>query len=171
MKAITLWQPWSQLVAIKAKGIETRSWQTKLRGWIAIHAAKTIPREGMEVLNEWVFSNALVRAGYRDSEDLPLGCIVAFAELYDIRPTEQIIDEVFAMGHEYFFGDYSDGRFGWFLRNIIPTPEPIPMSGGQRLWNWEGGESVLNTLKPDYLSVAPIAEPPKPKQIKILYTQ
>lgn len=40
MKAITLTQPWASLVACGAKKIETRSWRTHHRGWIAIHAAK-----------------------------------------------------------------------------------------------------------------------------------
>lgn len=39
MKAITLWQPWASLVATGAKIIETRSWGTRHRGPIAIHAA------------------------------------------------------------------------------------------------------------------------------------
>lgn len=35
MKALTLTQPWATLVAIQAKRIETRSWGTDYRGWIA----------------------------------------------------------------------------------------------------------------------------------------
>jgi activating signal cointegrator 1 len=40
MKALTLWQPWASLVAFGVKTIETRSWSTKYRGPLAIHAAK-----------------------------------------------------------------------------------------------------------------------------------
>jgi hypothetical protein len=40
VKAITLWQPWASLLACGAKQFETRSWATKFRGQIAIHAAK-----------------------------------------------------------------------------------------------------------------------------------
>jgi hypothetical protein len=43
MKAITIWQPWASLIAIGAKQYETRSWETKYRGPIAIHAAKKDP--------------------------------------------------------------------------------------------------------------------------------
>lgn len=39
LKALTLTQPWASLVAIGAKEIETRSWTTRHRGWLAIHAA------------------------------------------------------------------------------------------------------------------------------------
>lgn len=41
MQALSLWQPWATLIAIGAKTIETRSWGTRYRGRIAIHAAKT----------------------------------------------------------------------------------------------------------------------------------
>lgn len=40
MKLISLWEPWASLMAIGAKKIETRSWATSYRGWLAIHAAK-----------------------------------------------------------------------------------------------------------------------------------
>jgi hypothetical protein len=38
MKAITILQPWASLIACNAKQIEIRSWATKYRGEIAIHA-------------------------------------------------------------------------------------------------------------------------------------
>jgi hypothetical protein len=40
MKAITLWQPWATLLAVGCKHMETRSWPTKYRGEILIHASK-----------------------------------------------------------------------------------------------------------------------------------
>lgn len=40
IKALTLYQPWATLIAIGAKKIETRSWDTKYRGPLAIHASK-----------------------------------------------------------------------------------------------------------------------------------
>lgn len=36
MKAITIWQPWASLAAIKKKRYETRSWATRYRGPIAV---------------------------------------------------------------------------------------------------------------------------------------
>lgn len=40
MKAITIRQPWASLIAAGVKTIETRSWSTKYRGPLAIHAGK-----------------------------------------------------------------------------------------------------------------------------------
>lgn len=39
MKALTLWQPYSQAIAIGLKQFETRSWATKHRGLLAIHCS------------------------------------------------------------------------------------------------------------------------------------
>lgn len=50
MKAITIWQPWASAIAHGLKGIETRSWGTKYRGLLAIHAAKL--EMDMDMFNE-----------------------------------------------------------------------------------------------------------------------
>jgi len=41
MKAITILEPWASLIAYGEKKIETRSWETKYRGRIVIHAGKS----------------------------------------------------------------------------------------------------------------------------------
>lgn len=50
MKAITIWQPWASLLAHGMKQYETRSWATKYRGPIAIHAAKRPVRQTIDAL-------------------------------------------------------------------------------------------------------------------------
>lgn len=45
IKTLSLWQPWASLVAVGEKRIETRSWATKHRGTIAIHATQNWPQE------------------------------------------------------------------------------------------------------------------------------
>lgn len=40
MKAVTISQPFATLVALGAKTLETRSWATKHRGDLAIHAGQ-----------------------------------------------------------------------------------------------------------------------------------
>ena len=69
MKALSLRQPWASLIADGRKTIETRTWRTRYRGPLAIHASA------------------------RPYEDLPTGGIVAVAWLYDCRPMEES-DEV-----------------------------------------------------------------------------
>lgn len=103
MKAITIWQPWSSLLACGAKGFETRSWATSYRGPIAIHAAAlSIPRVLKKTfpMSEWAyhpdhdakeqFMAVLTKAfsDYTPIEDimgfldeLPTGAVVATANL------------------------------------------------------------------------------------------
>ena len=88
MKAITIWQPWASLIACGAKKYETRSWPTKYRGPIAIHAAakepRTLPQEVREALRryaEHVGQNCL-KLGQLD--ELPRGAIIATAELVNV---------------------------------------------------------------------------------------
>lgn len=94
MKALTIWQPWASLLACGAKIFETRSWATRYRGQIAIHAAKTwCHRYSCEVDGD-IFAPAVDAAlwpgvDFHDyaceydtwEEELPRGAIIAIAEL------------------------------------------------------------------------------------------
>ncbi len=42
IKALSLRQPYAELVVIGKKSIELRTWSTKYRGEFLIHAAKTV---------------------------------------------------------------------------------------------------------------------------------
>lgn len=153
MKALTLTQPWATLVAIGAKRVETRSWQTSYRGPLAIHAAKGVGsvggKRGLDDLcTSDPFFGVLIDAGYRDGKPLPLGAIVATCELVDCVPTTYVKSvKVVQRGHdrpawlwtveEKAFGDYADGRWAWLLANIKMLPEPIPAKGALSLWEWE----------------------------------
>lgn len=52
MKAITIWQPWAEFIAAGVKHNETRSWATKYRGPIAIHAAVKPIRQVVPLLSD-----------------------------------------------------------------------------------------------------------------------
>ena len=106
MKALTIRQPWASLIALGVKTIETRSWPTRYRGPIAIHAGLRHPYKDLDHLPGDVEDGFEVRwlGGWRvawdlttptmgldlwheesDTEaDLPLGAIVATATLVDV---------------------------------------------------------------------------------------
>jgi len=48
MKALSIRQPWAWLILHAGKDIENRTWATKYRGPILIHAPKTFDGEGYE---------------------------------------------------------------------------------------------------------------------------
>jgi hypothetical protein len=59
---ISLTQPWATLLAGGEKRQETRSWSTSVRGFVAIHAAQTFPRQCRELcFRDTTFLAALAR--------------------------------------------------------------------------------------------------------------
>lgn len=142
MKAITIIQPWATLIALGEKKFETRSWRTHYRGSIAIHAGKQIDLEALTI-NE--IKDALVRNGITDWTKLPVGAVLAIAELKDCQKsvdtwTDGYILEngVYIYHPEYEFGDFTPGRFAWEMTDVKQLSEPIEAKGRQGLWNWEG---------------------------------
>src|ERR1043165_1458437 len=151
MKALTLTQPWATLIAIGAKRIETRSWGTDFHGQIAIHAVKGLsPVGGKRGLADQctmaAFADALRRGGYAlgaetylNDKPLPLGAIVAVAVLDRVRRIDmKLRAEVMAQTitpNEIDFGDYTSGRYAWFLESVLPLAEPIPCNGALSLWD------------------------------------
>ncbi len=143
MRGLTLYQSHATLVALADrrrypnqgglyKCIETRPRNINYRGPIAIHAAKTFPPWAVAAAlgSEWIRA-ALVAAGYLKLADLPLGVIVAVAELVD---TERIHEHNAPLEPERSYGDYTPGRWAWHLDDIRALPEPIPCRGAQGLW-------------------------------------
>ncbi len=137
MKAITLTQPWASLVAIRAKKIETRPWNTNYRGPLAIHAAKEMNAVARACYHKPMFCEALAAKGILNLEDLPLGVVIAICKLIAVHPitrfTEVPIDP------EFSFGDYRWGRYMFILENIERFPHPIPARGALNLWEWANG--------------------------------
>jgi hypothetical protein len=167
MKAITVWQPWAALLACGAKKYETRSWATNYRGPIAIHAAKkpfnTDPYFDRELYH---FADALGLPDIYSFDTLPLGCVIATAELVNcwyivahpgtnvdiakhipIGAESMTTDKHAPDFSDYFipteiemlFGDWTPGRYAWELANVKMLQDPILAKGAQRLWNWKGG--------------------------------
>jgi len=138
MKCISLWQPWATLMAIGAKRIETRSWATRFRGWLAIHAAQKWNKElkGLCLQEPFVDVFKMQRPNQADCfylEDalkyiLPLGHIIALVNVIDCV---QIRASNTPSENERYFGDYTPGRFMWITNKAIKLPEPIPYRGSQ----------------------------------------
>jgi activating signal cointegrator 1 len=125
MKALSLIQPWATGIMAGNKKIETRSWKTDYRGRIAIHASKGFPKWARE------FAETEAALG-RIPSRLPFSQIVGFATITDMRRTEEIGPQITAL--ERLYGDYSPGRWGWLLEDIIPLELPIPCKGALGLW-------------------------------------
>lgn len=143
-RVLSLWAPWSHGVACLLKTIETRGWKTPYRGRLLVHAAqkwtpaqRVAQRSLLDVAHASIGDdNRHVRAF---AEPPALGAIVAACDLVDCRPTDVALlpgfDWVEALSPlDLAFGDFSPGRFGWFLEGVRALPEPIPCTGNQSLW-------------------------------------
>lgn len=136
MKGLSLTQPWATLVAIGAKRIETRSWRTRYRGLVAIHAAKRLPGDAAWLWTVPVFRDRLRAASFGLPEHWPRGAIVATARIADCASTSQDSPYYPADGSdEIAFGDYGPDRWMWVLEEVRRLPEPIPCLGALGLWD------------------------------------
>jgi hypothetical protein len=139
MKVISIIQPWATLIAIGEKRYETRSWNTKHRGELAIHASKKVDTRICKIEP---FRSVLAKHGLT-ADNLPIGAIIAKCQLMEslqvvINHGDSAVLGIgrhFIGGNELAFGDYSEGRFAWDLIDVTPI-DPIPAKGQLGLWNY-----------------------------------
>lgn len=136
MKVISLWQPWASLVADGLKKVETRSWVTNYRGPIAIHAAAR-PLTSIERGLVYIWGcRGIVPTDWASKvfdRGLPLGCVIATGHLVDCIPAVEMLNGLSAREDE--FGDFSDGRWGWMLDDVVRLEKPIRCRGRQGLFD------------------------------------
>src|SRR4051812_15214449 len=102
MRGLTLLQPWGTLMAIGAKRIETRSWDTEYTGLVLIHSSKAFTRRYRELCRREPFRKAI------GDHMIPQGCILAVGNLKDVTRTEWVSRKI--SREEFKFGDYARGR-------------------------------------------------------------
>jgi len=125
MKAISMWQPWAGLVSAGWKHYETRSFDTKYRGTLLIHAAKT--QKGWELIKPNL-KPAIMKIGITKD----YGKLLCKVDLVRTFKTEDIINKLSSC--EIQFGDYSPGRYAWQFTNLVKF-KPIPYRGQQGFFN------------------------------------
>ena len=104
VKAVSIRQPWAELIIRGCKTLELRSWPINYRGPLLIHAGKTIDRVAAQVLNFDV--NACV-----------IGALIGVATVSDCRRfTEQDADIL--RRHGAYFGPWVPGLYAWELRDV-----------------------------------------------------
>jgi hypothetical protein len=146
MKVISLLQPWATLVVMGAKKIETRSWNTKYRGEILIHASAGKKKECRDLCTDLSLP---FRKHIEDFDKLSFGAIIGKVNLEWTAKTEILKERLCEKGNiliehmmhsgeqELAFGDYSPGRYGWYVDNPVQFSEPIPCKGSLSIWNFE----------------------------------
>jgi len=135
MKALTLWQPWASAILCGLKNYETRSWSTKHRGPLAIHASKGVPTQvARDPVYKNLYQEVMDKMGELfdfDGPSLPTSCIVTTCLVDDCISTDDVVDK----DKELRWGNYSPNRFAWKLSGVFREFKPITCSGTQGLWN------------------------------------
>lgn len=129
IKALTIQQPWAWCIATGHKLIENRSWTTKYRGPVAIHAGRTVDKANVPMV-----TNLLVELGVLpeltaevpDRHLAATGVVVAVADLVDIC-TDSARCRCGVWG--------AMGQNHWKLANVRPLAEPVRASGALQLWD------------------------------------
>jgi len=127
MKALSILQPWASLVVYGFKRIETRSWPTRHRGPLAIHAAGWFRKAQRERYRQQPFRACLAAAGIHRMGDFPLGSIVGVVNVIDCVPVSDLCDAI--DDRERHFGNFGADMFAWLLADPDPLKEPVPCVG------------------------------------------
>ena len=120
MKALSLKQPWAELVLQGKKKIEIRKWNTKFRGKFFIHSSKVPDSDAME---KFGFS------------DLPCGFILGEAELVDVKAYKN--KKEFGKDKNLHLATSKFGDHGFILKNVKRIA-PIKAKGNLNFWNFTG---------------------------------
>lgn len=133
MKAITVRQPWAWAIAHAGKDIENRSAGTSYRGPLAIHAGLAFSARGSH--DARILASALrLNAPEVDRRALPLGAIIAVAELVDAHPDGQCCRPWGESTYREAGGRNRTAVHHLVLEDIRPLAEPVHCRGALGLW-------------------------------------
>lgn len=119
MNALSIRQPWADLIVAGVKDVENRSWATSLRGWILIHASQTY---------DWQERARARMFAERELLDEPyepeLGALIGAAVLLDcVRASES---------------GWFSGPYGFELANQIRFTRPVSCRGALKFFEVDG---------------------------------
>lgn len=130
MRVLTIKEPFASLVAYRIKRIETRSWKTKYRGEIYIHAGLT----KVNVKDKRI-SHLL---SYLPNPTPKYGEIIAKANLVDcVFMDDAFLKQIKENPVEYECGHYEYGRYAWILEDVELLENPISAKGKLGIWYYE----------------------------------
>lgn len=123
MKVITIKQPWATLISKGYKEYEFRSWKTKYRGPILIHAGKGIDKKAIE---KFKYLNL----------DYPQSRVIAEATLDDCIHIDETFDK--KLSENQIYGtDNKTGIYAWKLSQVKLIDSDKYIKGQLGLWNIE----------------------------------
>lgn len=134
MKAISLQNPWAQLVVSGFKTVEAKTWTTDYRGELLIcskaRSDKSLEKAVLDVIEEET------DLAFEQSEFFVNGAVLGKVQLVDIRPlTEDDLEESWMDPAELEAAETP--LYAWVFDNAEPIAEPIEVKGKPRLFDVE----------------------------------
>ncbi len=124
MKVLTLKQPWATLVAEGIKKYEFRSWKTKFRGKVLIHAGAGIDKKEMEK-----FKNLNLA--------FPSKKIIAIVDIDDCLELNDELNKKIIAENNIAYGDKYRSGYAWKLSNVKKLNINKSINGQLGLWNYD----------------------------------
>lgn len=117
MKVITIKQPWAWLILHGFKDMENRTWYTRHRGPLAIHASARLEQAQFDAARD--IAEPL---GIEIPDEIETGAILGTVELTKCVTNYQ--------------SPWAFGPYHFILKNPELLAKPIPARG--QLWIWDG---------------------------------
>lgn len=125
MKALTIKNPWAELIISGYKEYEFRSWKTNYRGKILIHAGINIEKDMLERFQNY-------------SLEYVCGAIIGEAEITDCILVDEDFQKELIKKDPIVYGKSNHVEtYAWKLENIKKYENPIFIKGKLGLWNVE----------------------------------
>lgn len=127
MKALTIAQPYAELIARGSKRVENRTWPTGYRGPLYIHAGKS---------RDWLADVDGIDIKYQiPVADMAFGAVVAIATLADCIHFDRIQMDHIARKYPWLKDhEHTNGPWCWVLEDVKRLAEPVPARGQQGLF-------------------------------------
>ena len=127
MKVLTIKQPYASLIAYGIKKYEFRTWKTKYRGDVLIHAGKNVDK------------NATIEFKCYGVK-CPIGCVIARAKITDCIKVDDDFREVLkkenSLVYNHIINDKNYSGYAFKMENV-ELIDPIYINGKLGLWNYD----------------------------------
>lgn len=130
LKVLTLRQPWATLVSEGIKRYEFRSWETKYRGKVLIHAGAGIDKEDMKK-----YKNVNL--------EFPSKKILAVVEIEDCLELDEELNNKIISENNIAYGNKVRTGYAWKLNNIKKINYDKEVNGQLGLWNIDINEENI----------------------------
>lgn len=122
LKILTLKQPWATLVAEGIKKYEFRSWKTKYRGKILIHAGKGVDKNELKKFKDF-------------NLEFPSEKILAEVELEDCLELDEDLNKKIINEKNIAYGSKIRTGYAWKLTNVKKIKYDKEVKGRLGLWD------------------------------------